>query len=443
MIRLVVVLALFVFAPTRADARLFDPESFTLDNGMQVVVIPNHRVPVVTHMVWYKVGAADEAPGKSGTAHFLEHLMFKGTSRFPGGMFSEVVAGNGGRQNAFTSYDYTGYFQTVTKDKLPLMMELEADRMTNLVLSEEDLATERDVVIEERRSRVDNSPAARLQEQVSAALYLNHPYRRPVIGWYHELIGLDRDSIIDFYQTWYAPNNAILVVAGDITVDELRPLAEKYYGVIPAVDTPSRNWLEEPPPQASRTVELRDARVRQSSWQRTYLAPSYGQGARKQADALQVVADILGGGATSRLYRSLVIEQGVAVSAGASYGPDSRGPGRMTVYAVPAPGFTPGDVAGAVDAEIAKLLSDGVSKGDVARSVSSMLANAVFARDSLATGARVLGAALASGRTIEDVETWPDRMARITPADVVTAAQDVFDDRRSVSARLLPPGEQP
>lgn len=437
-IALIVLFSAHLLVPGRLEAGIFNPETFTLDNGMQVVVVSNRRVPVVTHMVWYKVGSADEGPGESGIAHFLEHLMFKGTPQYPDGSFSTIVAQNGGQQNAFTSYDYTAYFQTVAKDRLELMMKLEADRMTNLQLSENDVVTEREVVIEERRSRVENSPGARLSEQVNAMLYINHPYRRPVIGWNHEIARLDYDRIIAFYRKWYAPNNAILVVAGDITADELRPLAEKYYGVIPPADTPARDWLQEPPQQAARAVELRDPRVRQPSWQRTYLAPSYQYGRSEYADALQIMADILGGGATSRLYRSLIVEQGIAVSAGAYYSPDSRGPGRFTVYASPAPDVSIEDVAAAVDAEIDKLLAEGVIADEVKRAVDGMQASAVFARDSLSTGARILGSALATGETIESVETWPDRIAEITPDDVLAGAQYVFDIRKSVTANLLP-----
>jgi len=440
---LALALTLIVVSPLRGEAGIFNPETFTLDNGMQVVVIPNHRVPVVTQMVWYKVGAADEGPGESGIAHFLEHLMFKGTPKFPGGAFSTIVAQNGGQQNAFTSYDYTAYFQTVARDRLELMMELEADRMTNLELSEKDVVTEREVVIEERRSRIDNNPSARLREQRNAVLYLNHPYRRPVIGWHHEIAGLDYDRIIAFYKKWYAPNNAILVVAGDITAEELKPLAEKYYGVIPRADTPPRQWLAEPPQQAARTVELRDPRVRQPSWQRTYVAPSYQYGETQYAEALEVMADIIGGKSTSRFYRSLVIDQGIAVSAGAYYSPQDRGPGQLTVYASPAPGVSVEEVGAAIDAEIAKLLADGVTDDEVELAVNNMKASAIFARDSLSTGARVLGAALATGQTIDHVESWTERVAAVTPEDILEAARYAFDERRSVTARLLPSTEAP
>jgi zinc protease len=330
----------------QASARVFNPETFTLANGMQVVVVPNHRVPVVTHMVWYKVGAADEPAGRSGIAHFLEHLMFKGTKTLGPGEYSRILARNGGRENAFTSADYTAYFQTVALDRLELVMKMEADRMTNLVLTEKEVEPERLVILEERRQRIDNNPSSRLREIVDATLFLNHPYRIPVIGWEHEIRGLKLDDILSFYRHNYAPNNAILVVAGDITAAKLRPLAEKYYGVIPAVPRGPRVRTGEPPNHASRQVVLRDARVRQPAWSRSFLAPGYLVGATEHAYALEVLSEILSGGATSRLYRALVVEGKLAVSAGAMYDPDGLGPSRFVFYASPRPGVTMETLAG-------------------------------------------------------------------------------------------------
>src|SRR6201987_283083 len=206
------------------------PTSFTLDNGLQVVVIPDHRTPVVTQIIWYKVGSADETPGKSGLAHFLEHLMFKGTAKHPAGEFSKTVLQVGGNENAFTSTDYTGYFQRVPRDQLGRLIEFEADRMTGLILKDENVLPERDVVLEEFNMRVANNPDARLTEQMMAALYLNHPYGRPVIGWPQEIEKLDREDALAFYKRFYAPNTAILIIAGDVEANEVRPLVEKFYG---------------------------------------------------------------------------------------------------------------------------------------------------------------------------------------------------------------------
>jgi zinc protease len=420
------------------QAGVFNPETFTLDNGMRVVVVSNHRVPVVSQMVWYMVGAADEPPGKSGIAHFLEHLMFKGTKTLPAGEFSRRVARNGGRENAFTSSDYTGYFQTVAKDRLEMVMEMEADRMSNLVLKAEEVETERQVIFEERRARTDNNPAAILREHVNATLFLNHPYGRPIIGWEHEVRDLSLDDLAAFYRRWYAPNNAILTVAGDITAAELRPLAEKYYGKIPPRPLPSRLRPQEPPQKAARSVVLKDARVRQPTWSRTYLAPSHITGETRHAYPLEVLVEILGQGATSRLYRSMVVERKLAVSAGAYYDADGLGPSTLVVYASPTPGVDVETLAAAVDGEIEVLLRDGVSEDEVARAKRRMRASTVYARDSLRTGVRVLGAALATGRTVEDVESWPARIDAVTVSQIAAGALAVFDESRSVTALLLP-----
>jgi len=252
------------------------PTTFTLANGLQVVVIPDHRTPVATQMIWYRVGSADETQGKSGLAHFLEHLMFKGTSKHPAGEFSQTVLRVGGNENAFTSNDYTGYFQRVPKEQLGKMMEFEADRMTGLILKDENVLPERDVVLEEFNMRVANNPEARLAEQIMAALYLNHPYGRPVIGWRQEIEKLDREDALAFYRRFYAPNNATLVIAGDVEADEVRPMVERTFGAIPSQASIPAQRLRptEPEPAAPRTVTLSDPRVEQPGLRRYYLVPS-------------------------------------------------------------------------------------------------------------------------------------------------------------------------
>ncbi|MGF1641527.1 MAG: M16 family metallopeptidase [Rhodospirillales bacterium] len=415
MVALAVALSI-VAAGGRASAAVFDPETFTLANGLQVVVVSNHRVPVVSHMIWYKVGGIDEPPGRGGIAHLLEHLMFKGTETRAPGEFSEIVARHGGQENAFTSSDYTAYFQNVARDRLEMVMEMEADRMTNLVLTDDQVATERQIVLEERHQRIDNDPAAVLAEHTDAVLYLNHPYRRPLIGWEHEIRDLGTEDVLAFYRQWYAPNNAILVVAGDITAAELKPLAEKHYGAIPAAAAVTRLIPAEPPHHAARRITLADPRVRQPAWQRSYLAPSYRDGASEHAEPLQVLARILGGGATSRLYRRLVVEDGLAVSAGAWYDASRRGPAPFVLYASPRPGVAMADIEQAMTAAIDDLRRDGIDEDELARVKPRMLADAVYARDSLGAGARALGQALAIGLDVADVEAWPERIRAVTKA---------------------------
>jgi len=439
MLLVLTLLTLLLLAPASARAQLFNPETFTLDNGLQVVVVSNHRVPVVTHMVWYKVGAADEPPGKSGLAHLLEHLMFKGTDTIPPGEFSKIVARNGGRDNAFTSSDYTGYYQNIARDRLETVMEMEADRMANLRLAEDDFQTERDVVIEERLSRTENEPSALLGERLDQVLWSVHPYKNPVIGWAHELAALTRQDALDFYDRYYAPNNAVVVVAGDVTAEEIRPIAERTYGQVPATHAaPVRERVRDLPPPVDATLTMASPRVAQASWWRRIIAPSPNTGGADLYAPLQVLAELLGGGPVSRLYDRLVIEEGVAVSAGAGYSGRAVDFGTFTLYATPAAGRTPADVGAAVEAEIARLLQDGVTEDEVAGAKNRLKASVVYARDSMFGAARIIGAAMATGATLEDIEGWPEDVAAVTSEDVMKAARAVFVGASSATAILTP-----
>ena len=433
---------LFLFGATVGAARgaIFNPVSFTLDNGLQVVVIENRRVPVVSHMLWYKVGSADEPTGKSGIAHFLEHLMFKGTATREPGEFSAVINRIGGQENAFTSYDYTGYYQNVAREHLGRMMALEADRMVNLSIAAKDAAAERDVILEERRSRVDNDPSSQLSEQVAAATYLAYPYRIPVIGWEAEIRGLTQADALAFYETWYAPNNAVLVVAGDVTAEEVRRLAEDTYGAIPSRPVPDRVALRggEPPQRAARRIEMTSPRAGQPSWSRRWLAPGNNWGDATHAEPLEVLAEILGGGATSRLYRHLVVEKGLAVSAGAWYSPSGLGPQVFGVYASPRPGVEMAVLEAAIDAEIKAILDSGVTEEEVSSAVTRLRRGAIFARDGSLAPARMFGAALASGGAISEVEEWPDRIVTVTTDRVAAAAAVVFMPKRATTGVLIP-----
>jgi zinc protease len=433
-----VALALTTVAGQPVQSAVFNPETFTLANGMQVVVVTNRRAPVVSHHVWYKVGSADSPLGKSGLPHFLEHLMFKGTEHLAPGEFSRIVARNGGNENAFTGPDYTGYFQTIAKDRLELVMQMEADRMANLKLDEQEVLHERSVVLEERSQRVENDPGARLSEELNATQYYHHPYRIPVIGWRHEMESYTREDALDFYRTWYAPNNAVLIVAGDIDAAELRPLAEKYYGAIPARPVPARVRVQEPPQEARREITLNDPRVQQPSWIRSYLAPSFTAGATQHAYPLEVLAEIFGGTSTSRLYRSLVIDQKLATSAGAYYRGAALDLATFRIYASPRPGVTLDQLEAAVEAELERLKQEPITAKEVERATRRLVAEATYAQDSLSTAVRSFGAALATGRTVEDVEAWPERISAVTAEQVKAAAAHVFRPETSVTGRLLP-----
>ena len=430
-------------AMSAAQAKMFSPATFTLENGLQVVVVENHRNAVVTQMVWYKVGSADEPVGKSGIAHFLEHLMFKGTPSIPVGQFSKTIARVGGRDNAFTSTDYTAYYQIVAADQLELVMKIEADRMHNLVLDEHDVETERAVVMEERRSRTDNDPAAQLSESMEAALYLNHPYHRPIIGWAQEIAQLQRQDALDFYGRWYAPNNAILVVAGDVTVPQVRQLAEKWYGGIPRADTPARNRLSEPEQHAERLITLKDPRVEQPRLTRLYLAPSAHRGdetlgGASSSAALEVLAEVLGGGASSRLYSDMVIKHKTALAVAAWYDPTAWDYTTFTFSLIPRAGLSLETLQVELDGQIARLLDQGVTADEVRKAQDRLTSGIAYQRDSVQTAARILGAVLASGQSIDDVENWPDNIRAVTVPQVNEAARQVLARQRSVTGMLLP-----
>ncbi|MBM3563940.1 MAG: insulinase family protein [Alphaproteobacteria bacterium] len=413
--------------------------SFKLDNGMEVVVIPDARTPVVTHMVWYKNGAADDPLGQSGIAHFLEHLMFKGTKNHPQGEFSNLVAELGGQENAFTSYDYTAYFQRIGKEHLGTLMSFEADRMRNLVLTDEVVDPERDVVLEERRMRTDSDPAAQLDEAVQAALFAHHPYGTPIIGWNHEIEGLDRAHALAYYERFYTPENAILIVAGDIEADEVERLAKATYGKIPARSAPPRRArTKEPPHRAHRLVTLRDEKVEQPAHEQVFLAPSYTTAQPGEAEALETLAYMLGGGPTSALYETLVVEEKVAVGAGAYYMGSAVDDTRLWVYATPAPGVTLEELDAAIDRVLRRFAEEPIDAEHLQRAKTRLIADAVYAQDSQASLARWYGEALATGLTIEDVVAWPDRMEQVTAADVQNAARKWLDRRRAVTGYLLP-----
>ncbi len=425
------------FAQTTVTAA--PPATFTLSNGLVVVVIPDHRTPVVTQMIWYKVGSADETPGKSGLAHFLEHLMFKGTSKHPAGEFTQTVLRAGGNENAFTSTDYTGYFQRVPSEQLPKMMEFEADRMTGLVLKDENVLPERDVVLEEFNMRVANNPEARLTEQIMAALYLNHPYGRPVIGWHQEIEKLDREDALAFYRRFYAPNNATLVIAGDVEAKDIRPMVERTFGPVPPQPSipVTRVRPQEPEPAAPRTVTLSDPRVEQPSLRRYYLVPSATTGAAGESQALDVLAQLMGGGSNSYLNRRLVVDKPLAVSASAGYQGTSLDATQFSISAAPRAGVEFAQVEQAIDEVIADIQQNGIRAEDLERVKTQLIAEAIYAQDNQATLARWYGGALTTGLSIEDIRSWPDRIRAVTAEQVRQAAEKWLDKKRSVTGYLI------
>ena len=427
----------FVTAPLAAWSE--DITTFTLDNGMEVVVIEDHRAPVVVHMVWYRVGSADEPVGASGVAHFLEHLLFKQTDVLEAGEFSATVAANGGSDNAFTSYDYTAYFQRIAADRLELMMQMESNRMNNLAITADDIETERNVILEERNQRTENNPNALASEQFRAALYQNHRYGVPIIGWKHEMEQLDLQDALDFYDLYYSPNNAVHVVAGDVEPDEVEALAEKYYGVIPAEDQlPERLRPEEPPQRAERRITFVDPRVSQPYVTRSYLAPERDPGAQKEAAALVYLAELLGGSPfTSDLGIALQFDSQTAVYTNASYGGSSLDDTSFSVTVVPSVGISLTEGEAAMDEVINAFLEADIDPERLDSIRTQLRASEVYALDNVNGLARRYGAALTQSLTIQDVQEWPDILQSVTEADIKAVAAKVFDRDQSVTGWVV------
>jgi zinc protease len=422
------------------DAKVFQ---FALQNGMQVVVVPDHRAPVVTHMLWYRVGAVDDPPGLGGMAHFFEHMMFRGTPTVPGDQFSQTVARNGGQDNAFTTHDYTAFYEQIAKDRLKLVMQLDADRMANLDLSDPNVHTERDVVLEERRMRIENDPQALLREQMEAALNLSHPYGRPVIGWSEEIHHIGRVEAQDFYTHHYAPNNCILVVAGDVTPQDVKAAAEEEYGKVAARPTALRAEFAQPPRLGETRMTIARPDVKVPLVLRIYRTVSYTEAKPGEGEALETLAQLMGGDATSALYRELVVKRKLASDAGAAYSGYARDSGEFDVYAVPRPGVRLDVLEHNIDQIMQTFVQAHPKTADLERAKTQLVADSIYRRDSQYSMATAYGQALAIGLTADDVSEWPDRI-RAVSADAVqhVAAQDLIK-REAVTGYLVPAGGQP
>ena len=430
--------ALALMLPAAAEVPV---TTFTLDNGLNVVVIEDHRAPVVVQMIWYRVGAADEPAGHSGIAHFLEHLMFKGTEKIAPNAFSGIVEAQGGDDNAFTSWDYTAYFQRIAADRLDLVMEMEADRMRNLRLTEEDVTTERQVILEERAQRTDTDPGALLTEQLRAAQFLNGPYGIPVIGWRHEMEALSRDDALSYYQRFYAPNNATLVIAGDVTPAKVKELAEKYYGPLkPSEGIVPRVRPQEPPQLAERRITLEDARVSEPYVYRSYLAPERDPGNQREAAALTVLAELLGGnGQTSVLARALQFDTQTAVFSSAYYDGTSIDDATFGLVVMPAQGVSLADAEAALDKVLADFLTKGPDPAALERIRTQVRASEIYARDDVESLANRYGQELSVGLTMTDIDTWDEALSAVTAEDVMAAAKKVLDRKNAVTGWLTQP----
>ena len=426
--------------PRRIDQPLFGAVSWTLGNGLRVVLAENRRAPVAAHYLYASAGAGEDPAGRSGVAHFLEHMMFKGSPNIPSGAFSHTVAREGGQDNAFTSRDVTAYYQIVEASRLPLMMRMESDRLREPLIPAAEVESERGVILEERRTRTDAVPRGRFREAFDAAMWGAQHWRgRPLIGWEDEIRAITRQDLLDFHRLHYAPSNCVLIVAGDVREADLRRWADEFYGAIPARDAPARNRGPLPAEAPESRLERRDPAVRESSFLKTFAAPSATWGETGLADALEVLAHLLGGGTGSRLHKALV-QTGLAVSAGAGYDGDTVGVGSFGVYATPRPGVDTARIEAAVSTVLADLVQEGAPEAEVQRAIRQETAGSLLALDGLGAAPRMLGGALAIGLPIEFVEHWPKRMAEVTRDQVNAAARAVLAEPKIATAGWLLPG---
>ncbi len=424
----------------RTDRPLFGAVSWTLGNGLKVVLAENRRAPVAAHYLFASAGAGEDPAGKSGVAHFLEHMMFKGSPNIPSGAFSQVVAREGGQDNAFTSRDVTAYYQIVEASRLPLMMRMESDRLREPLIPADELESERGVILEERRSRTDAVPRGRFREAFDAAMWGPQHWRgRPLIGWEDEIRAITRQDILDFHRLHYTPSNCVLVVAGDVREADLRRWADEFYAPIPARDAPPRARAPLAAAAPEARLERHDPAVRESTFYKSFAAPSATFAETEMADPLEVLAHALGGGTGSRLHKALV-ETGLAVSAGAGYDGDTVGVGSFAVHATPRPGVGTAQIETAITNVLTDLLQDGLPEAEIRRAVRQETAGSLLALDGLGAAPRMLGGALAIGLPIEFVEHWPQRMAAVTRDQVNAAARTVLAEPKIATAGWLLPG---
>lgn len=435
-------LALLCFgmsSAAQAQDKIFNAQKIILDNGLEVIAIPNPRAPVVTHMIWYEAGAADEQVAVSGVAHYMEHLMFKGSKNVPPGEFSKRVRALGGEDNAFTAQDYTAYFQTIASEYLGNVMQMESDRMAALDTPADEAVSELKVVLEERRQRLENNPSALLMRDLRSALYPNHPYNKPIIGWKADVEALTLDKALGFYKTHYAPNNARLIVSGDISMDTLEGLAKKYYGGIEKRDVPERHIIQPVTKLVSdKSLILKHPQVRQPTYIRLYRAPAWTN-SREDSLALVVLQEILAGGADAPLYQKLVVEDQIASSITMDYDAQAMGPSYISFSAYPAKGKTLEDVKDAVLKFLSEYQAHAWKQADIEAATTKIQDRMVFLRDSVEGPAMILGQALAGGMTLEEIEVYPKLLETVTPDDLSRVTKEwLSNDIRAVDGYLRP-----
>ncbi|MBU1363848.1 MAG: insulinase family protein [Gammaproteobacteria bacterium] len=421
-----------------STAAFANPYETTLKNGLRIIVKEDHRAPTAVQMVWYRIGSTDEVDGASGVAHVLEHMMFKGTPKVGPGEFNKRVAAAGGRDNAFTSRDYTAYFQQVPKEKLDDVMALEADRMRHLNVDAKEFAQEIKVVMEERRMRTDDEPQSKLFEQMNAVAFQAHPYRRPIIGWMNDLETMTAADAKAWYDTWYVPNNAYVVITGDVDHKEVFALAEKYYGPLEGRALPPRKQQIEPAQEGTRQLTVK-APAELPVLIMGYKAPVL-RDIEKDSDpyALEMLASILDGHDAARFNKKLVREDKVALSAGVDYDATARGPGMIYLHGTPSEGKTVGDLEAALRAEIARVQKDGISEQELKRAKAQLIAGQVYKLDSMFGQAMEIGQIEAVGLPYQKLDRMIEKLQKVTADDVQAVAQKYFNDDTLTIGRLDP-----
>jgi zinc protease len=439
---LIAVAAVFYFFEGRnlASRSLRDAvpvEHFSLRNGLQVVVMRNNRIPAVTHMLYVKAGGADDPYGKSGLAHYLEHLMFSGTAAFPEGTYERAVQKFGGMQNAMTTRDFTLYYASVPKAQLSQVMAMESDRLSNINVNVA-AARELKVITEERNMRVENNSDALLAEQLDAITLLNHPYRQPIIGWAEDMASFTGEDAAAFFAKNYAPSNMVLLVAGDVEVSQVRKLAQQYYGNLPARAAPDRVWPKEPPSRLMRQATMMHPNVQTPRLLRQYVAPSVQHGNAGEAMPLWLMAQYLGGSKTSILYQSLVVQQKLASSVDIDFDPLYRGPAMLRIQAVAAPGVELAQLEQALDRVLMNTLKELPPQTDVARAKTQVEAAMIFAQDGLTPLAQLIGKLVMLDLDENYFYGWQEQIRSITPEQMLAAAQHTLVPSRQVTGYLLP-----
>lgn len=427
-----------ISAPQGGYAVIFNPKEFTLANGMRCIVIENNAVSAVFHSLWIKVGGSDEKPGKSGKAHFLEHMMFRGTENHGPGEFDAILHRIGGKNNAFTTQDTTVYHETVPKEHLETAMRLGADRLTGLKITDDVFLPEKQVILEERNMRVDNEPVGALYEQLFAELFIQHPYRIPVIGWKEEIKDLSREDLMAFYKQYYQPNNTLLIVSGGVTVEQVKMLAEKYYGPLKAADIKRQPRLKEPPAIVSKRIALEHSQVRQPRFMRIYRMSQAAEQRAIKVTSAEIMAEILGGGQTSLLYDNLVVKEKLAIALDVNFTSMYRDYATFIISAIPAPGVDLPKLEAGIDRLLAGFLEKGVEEKLLIHVKKKLEAESIYARDSVNKGAEVIGHCLASGGEIDEVENWTAHLESVTKESLLSVAKEILGQTNLVTGYLTP-----